>query len=623
MTPAAFLQKHRDTLILITLGLAALLIRIWGSWSISFSNDELSALTRLDYASLRDLIEKGIRPDGHPAATQIFLYYWTSFVGLDEFWVRLPFVLFSTFSVLLFFSFARLVYNKEAALYAAVLLAFSVLYIINGRLARPYSMGVFFITMQLLALGKLHKQSSGKWWFLFIIAADLAAFTHHFAALTAAVIAMLSPLLLTRKQLLFWLISSIAAILLYLPHLGITLQQLSLGGVGQWLGKPDAVFILKHLFYLINKSWLIAVPGLLVLLYLLFSGKPARIPNHTNVFLLLVLVLPAATGYFYSILINPVLQHSVLLFSAPAFFLLLAIALDVFKKGTWFISFGLASLMLIGLIGHPFFSNGMYGDFKGAAAREVRWTEDKTLSGNTIHLLNINHPSYLSFYLPADFVLKADIDQVSSREDLTKVSNLLHNKPASYLIFHNLRPEIPEVYDLILWQYPFVIEDYRTPGSRSTLFSKKGKGKAVAAPVTKSSLLEAQMRSPDSVFIQTEEFSLNHVLTLENIKPQALGRVSVEFKSSHILPHELVAVTEDKEGNMINWFGMKLEHFRHEEEWSKAFLRFSISGRKIERVKVYIWNPDPSFRQGIQYKKLGIDIFDVGNGQGMNLLEIP
>ncbi|MBN2236346.1 MAG: hypothetical protein JW729_02230, partial [Bacteroidales bacterium] len=61
--------------------LVAALIRFDRFWEIPLTYDELSALSRLRFNSFAELIQFGIKPDGHPAGVQLFLFYWTHLVG--------------------------------------------------------------------------------------------------------------------------------------------------------------------------------------------------------------------------------------------------------------------------------------------------------------------------------------------------------------------------------------------------------------------------------------------------------------------------------------------------------------------------------------------------------------
>ena len=71
----------------------AITVRFWNIGDMHFSNDELSALSRISYDSVSDVIEKGVMPDGHPLLVQIFLYYYVPLVGADDFFIKLPFLL--------------------------------------------------------------------------------------------------------------------------------------------------------------------------------------------------------------------------------------------------------------------------------------------------------------------------------------------------------------------------------------------------------------------------------------------------------------------------------------------------------------------------------------------------
>ena len=63
-------------MLLWILAIAAIL-RLSGLTAFSLSNDELSALARLQYDSVSTVITEGVYTDFHPAGVQLFLYYWT------------------------------------------------------------------------------------------------------------------------------------------------------------------------------------------------------------------------------------------------------------------------------------------------------------------------------------------------------------------------------------------------------------------------------------------------------------------------------------------------------------------------------------------------------------------
>src|SRR6188508_3736379 len=80
------------------LGIAAIL-RLLNLTGFSLSNDELSALARLQFDSVSEVIQQGVYVDFHPAGVQLFLYFWTKIFGFSEFAVRFPFALMGVLSV--------------------------------------------------------------------------------------------------------------------------------------------------------------------------------------------------------------------------------------------------------------------------------------------------------------------------------------------------------------------------------------------------------------------------------------------------------------------------------------------------------------------------------------------
>ena len=69
--------------------LVAAVLRFYNYADWSMSNDELSALTRLQFDSFGEMIQKGVRDnDMHPMGVQSFLWVWTHWFGLNETAVR-------------------------------------------------------------------------------------------------------------------------------------------------------------------------------------------------------------------------------------------------------------------------------------------------------------------------------------------------------------------------------------------------------------------------------------------------------------------------------------------------------------------------------------------------------
>lgn len=295
--------------------LLALGLRLWNLHEADFTHDELSALVRTQFQSFGDLITQAVRPDGHPALAQVFLFYWAPWVEYSEFWIKLPFVMAGLGSILLVYLGLHTVFPGDKTILAApLIMASSELFVYNHQIARPYALGALFVSLAGYAYLRwfYHSKSKSNLW-QFAIAATLASYTHYLALLSVLIIGV-SALIREKEHVKLWWITGIVVLGLFSPHLGVFLDQLSLGGVGQWLGKPKADWLVQFFDYTFNFSTGATTAALLALL-LLINGLQSNFKEGWAWFLSCF-----GVAFLYSIYRNPVLQFSSLLFLAPFVF---------------------------------------------------------------------------------------------------------------------------------------------------------------------------------------------------------------------------------------------------------------------------------------------------------------
>jgi hypothetical protein len=70
-------------------------------FALPLTNDETSALMRLNAKSVSELLGTVVWNDGHPMLVQVFLWYWTKWFGAAVWVVKLPFLLCGLGSVIL------------------------------------------------------------------------------------------------------------------------------------------------------------------------------------------------------------------------------------------------------------------------------------------------------------------------------------------------------------------------------------------------------------------------------------------------------------------------------------------------------------------------------------------
>ncbi len=304
--------------LLVVLLVWGAVLRMLGWPSIPFSHDEISALVRL-YPTLGETIRRGvIELDTHPPGVQVLEWLWTGLVGRGEGLVQLPFIAASLAGILFMYRFALAWTGASAALAVAALMATLQYTVLYGQYARPYAIG--------LATAALLADQATRWLACHrtkhlvaaAIAATLCAFTHHFAALVAALIMAGTLVVAVSGRRGNWLLACAASLLLYTPNIPILVHQFGLGGLQEWLAPPDGYWFADHVWWIVHAS-----PGMALITTVVVTASLAGWWRHRRSalpivpLLLLWTVVPATLGFAYSVWRAPVLQHSVLVFAFP------------------------------------------------------------------------------------------------------------------------------------------------------------------------------------------------------------------------------------------------------------------------------------------------------------------
>lgn len=312
----------KDIKLQLILALGAIL-RIWDLEGMNYHHDELSALLRCRFESLTELINHGVIPDGHPALTQVLLWFWTNLVGMDPFLVKLPFILAGVVSIFLVFKLCELLFDKRSAYISATLFSVLQYAIVYAQWARPYSLGILFMLLALVFLVQYARSNQAISLLGFAIGTALTAYTHYFSLLTLLLFTVSFWLIIfNRRQKLYALSAGLLAFLFWVPHLSITLHHLSLGGIGDWLKPPSSDFWQNLLAYTFHYEVLFLIPLFFSFAYFLNRLDSNRIILPKRIVLLLTIVLTYAIAYYYSLNVEPLLHHGTMAFTVPFFCIL-------------------------------------------------------------------------------------------------------------------------------------------------------------------------------------------------------------------------------------------------------------------------------------------------------------
>lgn len=145
-------------------------------------------------------------------------------------------------------------------------------------ISRMYDWAILFILIIFLFFKNIiNDETDKKSWIFLTIFSVLAAYSHYFAAITAGCIylILLAYLIGYRKQdLKTWILSVVAAILLYIPWLPSLVNQLHMVHEGYWIPEITLESIIIFLgYYAPNDSQLFSIFSILVLITIIIIYK--------------------------------------------------------------------------------------------------------------------------------------------------------------------------------------------------------------------------------------------------------------------------------------------------------------------------------------------------------------
>ena len=220
------------------------------------------------------------------------------------------------------------------------------------------------------------------------------------------IIAVTGLFFLRKDNWKLYLLSGVIAIVIFLPHISISLHQFSMGGVGQWLSKPGKDFLWKYILYGLNDSPLvvITISVLVMLSVLIYHLDITFSPEGLfrikfQIICIAWFIIPFLAGYYYSVYINPVLQYSTLLFSFP--FLILFLFSFFKERKEKFNNISLGSLGLVLLFStiaeKKFYKQEYFGVFKEINNTIIN-LQEKYGKENTTIFLNTSQKEIFDFY---------------------------------------------------------------------------------------------------------------------------------------------------------------------------------------------------------------------------------
>lgn len=612
---------------LLILGAA---FRFYDFGNIPFTHDEFSALFRTGYSSFNELIEKGVLVDFHPAGIQVFLHYYITLFGEQEWIVKLPFTLMGVSSIYLVYKIGKEWFNSKTGLLAAAFISSTQYFIFYSQIARPYIAGLFFGLLALLYWKRFlfnGKTASFKAFVLWIVFAALCAYIHYYLLLSLIILSIIGLFIVPKSRRPLYALSGIGIFILYLPHLNLFLKQLSKGGVESWLGKPDPDFLKDFGYYLFEYSTgFILIIASLILVGLISCFSKVKIGKLWWVSFLFFSI-SFATGYYYSVHVNAILQFSGLIFSVP---LLLLALFYLMSHKNWIFYPALFSLLLFGSYG-LIFQRNHYSILYESPYREITKKAMEAMIDSKVKPLIIldNRKDVLSYYCKgwkknSDFIFLTD--NTTSTEEFDEI---FKNSDATHLALGLFVSSPSELLPIAQHYFPFIEERESYYHGEYYLLSKKGTSSiniteyetslSFNAPIEPNYWSEIVNKSIFTDTVSGEKYTLYnddspnpisllipHLDQFPHYSNEFIDlRAEIEWDESSENTHLAIAIYQGTE--IINWETSPLHAFgeTHENKhW--VFHSFPLNAvdwnQKDLSLKAFIYNPDKLAYKLYQFK---------------------
>lgn len=586
---------------------------------IPLTHDEFSVVFRTGYDSFTDLIEQGVKVDVHPAGVQVFVNYWVALFGDGAVAVKIPFILFGIFSILVVYKLGEEWFNPGVGLITGVFVACLEYTVMYSQIARPYMSGMFFSLLMVYGWQRYlfrPGKSPIAWLILYVLASAVCAYNHYFSLMFAVLVGVTGLFFITRRRLISYALAGLGIFALYIPHLPIFFHQFSEKGVEGWLGKPGNDFILDYIGYIFHFSPLVyAMVAVIIIAGIWLQRGPGLLRSKFFYISLTWFILPILIGFFYSRYVNAVLQYSGLIFTFPFFLFLIFGNLPDLKKPAKYLAVPLISLILILtlIFGRQYYSLFYQSRFKHLIL-DTEQTINRYGADNCLVIMD-SHKKISDFYYD---VLDIRFDHFHY-DDFTHRNNfieLLKKTRKDYLsLAVDSRTDLA-LPGIIMQYFPNMILKKDYFGGNYYLFSKKGstmKGTLLFtsgdglngmepgwSAITDSLLLDSAGINGSSAYLMTggQEFSPTFSFPLQDLVNQKndMIDVSVNIRNKDSLNQSLLVLGINGKHGQVEWTA---SHFRDYDsgkgEWYTVHHTFRTSQnlrQKNLQVNVYIWNRD-------------------------------
>lgn len=590
------LKQYRLFYAVLLLGLA---IRCVFIHEQGLGNDELSALCRTRFATWETFWNKGVKVgDMHPVFYQALLWVWLRIFGDSEWALRSTSLLFYVANSFLIFTLARKHFTQLSGLLLLAVYVGLTFTIVNTVFARPYNSGTFFILLAFWAVLEFHKSTilaPRKWMLVFAVGCLGAMLSHYFAFLSVALLGACSLFYVARPNRKFLVFGGMLAVLLFLPHLPVTLYHLQRGGLG-WLAAPRALWLVDFMHQFFNNSWKLAgAVALMLFVALRMNGTNAWTPAQTFSLALFLVVFVAA--FVLSYVFTPIMRDVAMLFILP--WLLLPLFAVIKAARTWKNSVLVLGLAVLPLL-HSYLFDRLFWPVHYAVFREMGEEINEVVARygkeNITFASSYNSIDYLNYYLNDD--IEEPIFDWEEKGVLYALHERVLAAQTPYFCYSmSNKFHSPMFLEVIRRSFPVRRKVFATPYS-IVYCSEKGQANSELVPLA---FEEGHLDT-----VSTDEFSGNLALKVGELPAlEDFSYYLIEAEGMLLDTSELhLVLTVERDGKMLMNPDESPVCYIAEDQAKLCpigkpttfYLAFQLPARlqATDQLHVYFWNPKRS-----------------------------
>lgn len=458
-----------------------------------------------------------------------------------------------------------------------------------------------------------------KWYhFLtFLIGALGAVLNHYFSFLTVVLAGLFAFALIKKKHLKAYITCGIIVLILFLPHLSISLNQISRKGLDSWLEKPDNFYFFRFLFYVFNESWFIVLSVIILFISQFFIQSSVKL-NFSNVlkfrlYSFSIFLSVFLIGFFYSRFISPVLQFSVLIFVLPFLWMFIfSFFATISSSYKWPVVLILALLFSAStFVEKKYYQTHHFGVFKEIAQKTILFN-NKIGSKNITQTINIVNPFYIHYYFDK---MNSDLKflEYEFKNDgsgYRKMDSIVSNAVTPFFIHAWTNVYDPyELHELILKKYPKFYEiNFFNSNFRVYYKGIKRERIILFSSINTFDAPSSFWSGNENTIQLDDKNSLNKVCFLDSdfpYSPNFNAKVKDVFikDSKYLLVKAKYFLEEDaslnlvidfiRDGESYEWYGPSIHNFTNvRNNWKEIIIvkKLPKNAMPDDDVKIYFWN---------------------------------